>query len=184
MSAILKLLLLPSCVLSLLLFPVAEAARRDQPNNKAGPTSTDPRTGVTFPNRLGAFERDGGIKYDALGYPTAHYWAGRLILLSVFYYRQNPFPIEYANARDAVKILSAGARLTFDGSSNLHPSGRRAVFTLVDKFAGAPNTKLMSELMMFPHRDCYLTIRVTYPAAHQERARQEIDSFVRAFKLP
>jgi hypothetical protein len=183
MSVILKFLLLPSCVLSLLLGSV-EGATRDQSSNKAEPTSTDPRTRVTFPKRLGAFERDGGIKYDQLGYPTAHYWAGSLILVSVFYYKQNPFPIEYANARDAVPITSLNARLISDGPSNLHPRGRRALFTLTGEFAGATNVKCMSELMMFPHRDCYLTIRVTYPTAHADRARQEIDSFVRAFKLP
>ena len=86
--------------------------------------------------------------------------------------------------RDAVKMKTSSARLISDGPSNLHPGGRRAVFTCEDTFLGAPKTKLMSELLMFPHRDHYLTFRITYLASHADRAHREIDTFVRSFKLP
>ena len=42
----------------------------------------------------------------------------------------------------------------------------------------------MSELLMFPRPDYYLTFRITYLASHADRARQEIDTFLRGFKLP
>ena len=29
----------------------------------------DPKTGMRFPSRAGAFEREGGIEYDNAGYP-------------------------------------------------------------------------------------------------------------------
>jgi hypothetical protein len=57
------------------------------------------------------------------------------------------------------------------------------VFTFQDVILGGPKTKLLSELLMFPRGDYYLTFRVTYLASHADRARQEIDSLVRAFKL-
>lgn len=159
------------------------AAAQDQSSTKVT-TSTDPKTGFAFPKRLGAFEREGGIAYDAGRNPMAKYFAGRLILLDAFYYKDAPFATEYANCRDYVKLIHPEARLISDGPSNLHPSGRRAAFTFLDKFLGGERTKLMSELMMFPHRDRYIKFRVTYPATHADRARQEIDSFVRALKLP
>jgi hypothetical protein len=143
----------------------------------------DPKTGMKFPARAGAFEREGGIEYDNAGYPEATYIAHRMALASVFYYKNLPFATEYANCRDAVKFKTPSARLISDGSSNLHPGGRRAVFTFEGVFLGGPKTKLLSELLMFPRGDYYLTFRVTYLASHADRARQEIDSLVRAFKL-
>jgi hypothetical protein len=171
-----KLLLLSIATASLFLCHNAVAA--------TGDPSRDAKTGVTFPKRLGVFEREGGIKYDAGGNPMATYLAGRLILLDAFYYKDNSFATEYSNCRDYVKIMHPEARLVSDGPSNLHASGRRAVFTFQDKFLGGDRTKLISELMMFPHRDRYIKFRVTYPAAHADRARREIDSFARALKLP
>jgi hypothetical protein len=143
----------------------------------------DPKTKMTFPARAGAFVREDGIEYDNGGYPEATYVAGRIALASVFYYKNLPFASEYANCREAVTLNTTSSRLISDGASNLHAGGRRAVFKLEDVFLGGPKTKLMSELLMFPHRDYYLTFRVTYLASHADRARQEIDSLVRAFKL-
>jgi hypothetical protein len=37
---------------------------------------------------------------------------------------------------------------------------------------------------MFPHRDFYLTFRITYVASQVDRARKEIDEVVRGFKMP
>jgi hypothetical protein len=169
--------------LSVCLLGAAIAAEPDQSSAKVA-TSTDPKTGVTFPKRLGVFEREGEIEYDAGGNPTARYLAGRLIFLHAFYYKDNSFATEYASCRDSVKVIHPDARLISDSSSNLQASGRHAIFTYQDKFLGGAKSKLMSELMMFPHRDRYLKFRITYPAAHADRARREIDSFVRAFELP
>jgi hypothetical protein len=114
----------------------------------------------------------------------ATYLAGRMALASVFYYKDAPFAREYAGARDAVKMRTPSARLLSDAPSKLHPSGRRAVFTFTEKFLGGPKNKLMSELLMFPNRDLYLTFRITYLASHADRAQREIDMFVRGFRLP
>jgi hypothetical protein len=144
----------------------------------------DPKTGMRFPARVGSFERESGIEYDAAGYPEATYLLGRIALASVFYYKEAPFSTEYANARDAVKIKTPSARLISDGPSNLHPGGRRAVFTFQETFLGEPKVKVFSELLMFPNRDLYLTFRITYVASQANRARLEIDALVRGFKMP
>lgn len=149
-----------------------------------GKGDVDPKTKMVFPARISAFVRNGGIEYDQIGYPTAKYFAGEMGFASVFYYKQNPFPVEYANARDAVKQVSVSAKLISDGPCNLHPSGRRSVFTLESEFLGRPKTKLKSELLMFPNRDLYLTFRITYLASHADRMHQEIDTFVRGFRMP
>jgi hypothetical protein len=144
----------------------------------------DPKTRMSFPARVGSFEREGPIEYDAAGYPEATYLLGRIALASVFYYKDAPFSTEYANARATVKIKTPSARLISDGPSNLHSGGRCATFTFDGTFLGQPKVKLMSELLMFPHRDLYLTFRITYLASHTDRARQEIDALVRGFKMP
>jgi hypothetical protein len=143
----------------------------------------DPKTGMKFPARGGAFQRERGIEYDDAGYPMASYLAGQRAWATVFYYKNAPFPAEYGNARDAIKMKTPTAKLISDGSSNLHPSGRRAVFTFDDASLSGPKVKMMSELLMFPHRDYYLTFRISYPAANAERMRREIDALVTAFKL-
>ena len=144
----------------------------------------DPKTGMKFPARIGSFQREGGIEYDAAGYPEATYLLGRTALASVFFYKEAPFPTEYANARDAVKLKTPSARLISDGPSNLHPGGRRAVFTFKGTLLGQQKAEVFSELLMFPHRDFYLTFRITYLASQANRARQEIDVLVRGFKMP
>jgi hypothetical protein len=152
--------------------------------HRPGPRGdVDPKTGMRFPAHAGGFEREGGIEYDDAGYPMATYLAGQIALASVIYYKNLPFAAEYANCRDAVRSKTPTSRLISDGSSNLHPGGRRAVFTFEGPFLGRPKTKMLSELLMFPRGDYYLTFRVTYLASHADRARQEIDSLVRAFKL-
>ena len=148
-----------------------------------GKGDVDPKTGMRFPVHVGAFERRGPIDYDDAGYPVGHYFAGALGFATVFYYKNLPFPQEYATARDAVIQKTSAARLISDGRSNLHPGGRRAVFTFVDSLGGQ-KTKMLSELLMFPRGDYYLTFRVTYIASHAERMRQEIDTFVRGFRMP
>jgi hypothetical protein len=144
----------------------------------------DPKTGMTFPAHISSFKREGPIEYDAGGYPEATYLLGRVALASVFYYKDAPFLTEYANARNAVKIKTPSARLISDGPSNLHPEGRRSVFTFQETFLGEPKIKVLSELLMFPYRDFYLTFRITYVASQANRARKEIDELVRGFKMP
>ena len=144
----------------------------------------DPKTGMKFPARISSFKREGPIEYDAAGYPEATYLLGRIAFASVFYYKEAPFLMEYANARDAVKIKTPSARLISDGASNLHPGGRRCVFTFQETFLGEPKVKVLSDLLMFPHRDFYLTFRITYVASQASRARKEIDELVRGFKMP
>lgn len=142
----------------------------------------DPKTGMRFPPRASAFERRGGIEYDDAGYPMATYFAGTLGYASVFYYKNLPFAAEYANARDAVTQKNSAARLISDGPSGLHPRGRRATFTFEDSIDGRKTT-ILSELLMFPRGDYYLTFRVTYIARHADAMKREIDTLVRAFKL-
>jgi hypothetical protein len=144
----------------------------------------DPKTGMKFPVRIGSFEREDGIEYDAGGYPEATYVLGHVALASVFFYKEAPFPTEYANAREAVKTRTPSARLISDGPSNLHPKGRRATFTFQGTLLGDKNAKVFSELLMFPHRDFYLTFRITYFANQANYARKEIDALVRGFKMP
>src|SRR5437016_5200897 len=97
--------------------------------HSAGPKGdVDPKTGMRFVSRAGAFERQKGIEYDNAGYPEATYFAGALGFASVFYYKNLPFAAEYANARDAVRQKNPAAKLISDGVSSLHPGGRRSVF--------------------------------------------------------
>jgi hypothetical protein len=149
-----------------------------------GADSIDRKTGMAFPSHVGLFERARPIGYDPLGYPEATYVIDSTALATVFYYKQHPFPEEYAGAREAVKKVSPSARLIWDGPSSLHPGGRHAIFSLVADFAGHAKVSLTSELFMFPHRDLYLAFRITYPSAYQQRHRQEIDAFIKAFRFP
>lgn len=57
------------------------------------------------------------------------------------------------------------------------------MFTFVDSLGGQ-KTKMLSELLMYPRGDYYLTFRITYIASHGERMLQEIDTFVRGFRMP
>jgi hypothetical protein len=111
-------------------------------------SDVDPKTGMEFPARIGSFEREGRIEYDASGYPEATYRLGRIALASVFYYKDASFLTEYANARDAVKIKTPLVRLISDGPSNLHLGGRRSVFTFQETFLGERKVKVLSELLM------------------------------------
>src|SRR5436309_14321628 len=137
---------------------------------------------MRFPARAGAFERRGGIEYDDAAYPMATYFAGTLGYASVFYYKNLPFAAEYANTRDAVTQKNAAARLISDGPSALRPRGRRATFMFEGSVDGR-KTKILSELLMFPRGDYYLTFRITYIAGHADSMHQEIDTLIRAFKL-
>src|SRR5207237_8521458 len=89
---------------------------REQSANPRG--AVDAKSGMRFPARAGAFEREGGIGYDNAGYPEATYVAGRMALASVFYYKNLPFAAEYANCRDAVRMKTPSSRLVSDGASN------------------------------------------------------------------
>ena len=133
---------------------------------------------------VASFTRYGAMEYDQIGYPTAEYTTESLIFASVFYYKEDPFEAEYAGARKAVTEGSWHARLMSDGRSNLRRGGRHSVFTFEQKSKGGGKEKFMSELLMFPHRNCYLKFRITYPAAIKATARREIDAFVRAYPLP
>jgi hypothetical protein len=165
---------------SLLVAKERPTADRAKPTNR---TSTDARTGVTFPKQVGSFERQGSMKYDDEGYPTASYATESLIFADVFYYKGDPFPVEYANARAAVKEGDWHARLISDEHSNLRPSGRRSIFTFVNTIR-SEKVPFMTELVMFPHHGYFLKFRIDYPAAVKDHAQQEIEAFVRGFPLP
>ena len=139
---------------------------------------------MKFPAQIGSFMRKGLIEYDSLGYPEATYLLGRIAFASVFYDKDAPFLTEYANARAALKIKTPSARLISDNASNLHLGGRRSVFSFQETFLGEPKVKVLSELLMFPHKDFYLTFRITYVANQANRVRKEIDELVRGFKMP
>lgn len=143
--------------------------------------SREERIGFSFPKAMGQFRRDGGVKRDAGGNPTATYRAGRLVLLDMYLYRDRlPFASEFASCADYVKLVHPDARLTSDQVSRLHGTGRRAVFMITGPFLGGAKTKILSELIMYPQGDRFLKFRASYPAAHAARARAEIDSFIRA----
>jgi hypothetical protein len=158
-------------------FPESYAAVLDSANHA--------KTGARFPSRLGAFERAGRVQHDADGSAAASYYAGRLIVLGVYYYKGNlPFAQEFASCRDDVKTVTPDAQLISDVPSSLHDQGRRATFSLRSKFMGGDDIKLISELLMFPHQDGFLKFRATYRADHTDRARAEVESFIRSLKLP
>jgi len=175
---------LAHCVRSFAAIALISTTLCANPRTAVARGDVDPKTGMKFPERISSFGREGGIEYDAAGYPEATYLLGHIALASVFYYKEAPFPKEYANARDAVKIKTPSARLISEGPSNLHSGGRRALFSFQGPFLGRPNVKLFSELLMFPHRDFYLTFRITYAASQADRTRQEIDALVRGFRMP
>jgi hypothetical protein len=175
---------LPHCVRCFTVIVLMGAASFASQHDAVARGDVDPKTGMKFPARIGSFHREGPIEYDAAGYPEATYLLNRVALASVFYYKEAPFLTEYAKAREAVKIRTPSARLISDGPSNLHPGGRRSVFTFQETFLGQPKVKLLSDLLMFPHKDFYLTFRITYVANQANRARKEIDELVRGFKMP
>lgn len=143
---------------------------------------------MRFPTRLGLFVREGPVRLDDGGDPWANYWAGSLVLVSVFYYQTNGHPLEreYADCKDYVKILTRDARLVSDSAIRISPagrahSGRRAIFTSrkLGSFKGAK-----SQLLIFQHKDRFMKYRITYPLAHAERAEEQIDNFLRSFPWP
>jgi hypothetical protein len=157
--------------------PQSDAAALDSANKA--------KTGTHFPARLGAFERVGRIQQDADGSSVASYYAGRLIVLGVYYYKDKlSFAQEFASCRDDVKTVTPNAQLVSDGPSTLRDQGRRATFSLRSKFLGDDDVKLISELLMFPHHDRYLKFRATYRADHADRARAEVEAFIRSLELP
>ena len=158
----------------------AEARETARPN-KASPA----QRGASFPKSLGAFKRDGAVKRDPGGNPMATYHAGRLVLLTMYYYEDGrSFADEFAVCQGHVKTVHPDARLLSEEAVRLHGRGKRAVFAFQASFLGGTRTKVLSELIMFPHNDRFLKFRATYPAAHAARARVEIDSFIRALPGP
>jgi hypothetical protein len=140
---------------------------------------------VLFPARLGAFERAGRTQHDADGTSVGSYYAGRLVVLGVYYYKDSlSFAQEFATCREDVKTVMPNAQLVSDTPSALRGQGRRATFSVRGDFLGDPDVKLVSELLMFPENDRFLKFRVTYRADHADRARAEVDSFVRSLSLP
>lgn len=145
---------------------------------------TDPR--AQFPSRVGLFTRKGPVKSDDAGDPLAHYWAGSLVLASVYYYRTRGHTLEreYADCKDQVKIASPSARLISDSALSVSGRrGRRAIFT-VKKGPLAGRGPSKSQLVMFAVGDRFLKFRITYSVAHAERAEKEIDIFLRSFPRP
>lgn len=146
-----------------------------------GNSTSATQKAFSFPKSLGAFKREGAVKRDPAGNPIATYYAGRLVLIDMYYYKDPlPFAGEFANCEDYVKLVHPDSRLISEGTVRLHGTGKRAVFSFQARFLGGSKTKVLSELIMFPHNDRFLKFRATYPAAHAARARAEIDSFIRA----
>ena len=149
-----------------------------------GVTSRAPKKPVAFPRRVGAFTQAGGLEYDIRGDPTAKYYAGAMIVLDVYYYRDEPdFSHHYADCKDAILTYNPKARLISDKASSLRPRGKQALYEFTNKFRGAPNVRLRSELLLFIEDDQYLKFRATYPASHALRAHREVARFVREFKV-
>jgi hypothetical protein len=162
-----------------LLFPPGDAIAKETRRR-----ASDPR--AIFSNRVGLFAREGRVELDAGGDPFAHYWAGSLVLASVYYYRTRGHTLEreYADCKDQVKISSPNVRLISD-SAFLLPGrrGRRAIF-MVKKGALARREPSKSQLLIFIAGDRFLKFRITYPIAHAERAEKETETFVRSFPWP
>ena len=150
----------------------------------------DSAAGFKFPPQVESFRRSGPIKFDPAGDPFGTYWAGRLILADVFYYRTDGHTLqrEYSDCRDYVKIYTPGARLISDSVTTISPGGksyrgRRAIFT-AKKGGLAADGPVKSQLLIFQLGDRFVKYRITYPLAHAERAEQEIDGFLRALAWP
>jgi hypothetical protein len=145
---------------------------------------TNPR--AVFPSRVGLFTRQGRVESDRAGDPLAHYWAGSLVLASVYHYRSDGHTLEreYADCKDQVKIASPNARLISESAVSVSSHrGRRAIF-MVKKGGLASREPSKSQLIIFPTGERFLKFRITYPVAHAERAEKEIDLFLRSFPWP
>jgi hypothetical protein len=143
-------------------------------------------TCALFPNRVGLFVRHGRVESDNAGDPLAHYWAGSLVLASVYYYRTSGHTLEreYSDCKDQVKINSPSARLMSDSAFSVSGHrGKRAIFT-AQKGPLAVRGPAKSQLVIFAAADRFLKFRITYPIAHAERAEKEIDIFLRSFPWP
>lgn len=140
-------------------------------------------TRATFPSRIGLFVRHGRVESDNAGDPLAHYWAGSLVLASVYYYRTSGHTLEreYSDCKDQVKINSPSARLISDSAFSIPGRrGKRAIFA-ARKGPLALGGPAKSQLVIFAAGDRFLKFRITYPIAHAERAEKEIDIFLRSF---
>jgi len=143
-------------------------------------------TRTLFPSRIGLFARHGRVESDNAGDPLAHYWAGLLVLASVYYYRTSGHTLEreYSDCKDQVKINSPSARLISDSAFSVSwRRGKRAIFT-AQKGPLAARGPAKSQLVIFMAGDRFLKFRITYPIAHAERAEKEIDTFLRSFPWP
>jgi hypothetical protein len=151
----------------------------------SGVGAEEARIARRFPTQLGPFSLYGAVNYDMRGDPVATYYAGRLIALDAYYYRdQQDFAGHYAECKAAVKTVHPKARLVSDEPCNLQPGGRRAVFTLSAPFLGGSTIPLRSELLLFPRGNRFFKIRATYRAEQADRAHAEISSFAQNLKLP
>lgn len=145
-----------------------------------------PSARAEFPARVGLFVRRGPVERDAAGDPLAHYWAGSLVLASVYWYRTSGHSLEreYADCKDQVKIASASARLVSESTFSVSGHrGKRAIFRAT-KGSLAAGGVAKSHLLIFIAGDRFLKFRITYPVAHAERAETEIDLFLRSFPWP
>jgi len=145
-----------------------------------------PDARAVFPNRVALFTRHGRVELDEWGDPLADYWAGSLVFANVFHYRTRGHTLEreYSECKDAVKIASSNARLTSDSAFVLSGHrGRRAIFSM-QKGPLAQAGPAKSQLIIFITGDRFLKFRITYPAAHAERAEQEIDRFLHSYPWP
>jgi hypothetical protein len=143
-------------------------------------------TRAIFPSRIGLFARQGRVESDNAGDPLAHYWAGSLVLATVYYYRTRGHTLEreYSDCKDEVKIASPNARLISDSAFSLSGRrGKRAIFT-AQKGPLAARGPAKSQLLIFPAGDRFLKFRITYPVAHAEAAEKEVDVFLRSFPWP
>lgn len=153
------------------------------PSGAVAKTPSPRPSGFKFPERVGLFVRKGGVKLDEGGDPFAHYFAGSLVLATVYYYRTRGHMLEreYSDCKNEVRKYTPSARLISDSRVSVASQiGRRAIFT-AQKGLLAAGSPAKSQLVIFKTGDRFLKFRITYPIAHAERADAEIEKFLQAF---
>lgn len=156
------------------------------PSMMAAKPAAPQRSSFKFPSRVGLFVREGAPKLDAGGDPYAQYWAGSLILATVYYYqtRGHTLAREFADCKNEVRRYTPKAQLISDSRMTGRPQpGLRAIF-IARSGALAARGPAKSQLVIFQIGDRFLKYRITYQLAHAERADREVDDFVRRFPWP
>ena len=148
-------------------------------------------SGFRFPDRIGHFRRVGGQQYDQAGQDlSVKYQAGALIVADVYEYpKRQSGATEFAIRKQGIKTLHADAKLLREESVTIHPgptarSGRRALFAISQGYHYSFPPPYLSLLLVFERGERFLEYRITYAAAHRERAESEIDQFLDTLTWP